>query len=600
MNVNSVDKTAAPNPSEPLDSAPVVPLVTDLDLLMQKRQLTPVFQPIVTLNTGRILGYEALIRGPGGSSLESPAQLFATAQAGGRLAALESACREVSCERFVALDLPGKLFLNLLPMSFTDRKCREGITREILAQVGLDPERVVFELTEGQPVDQFYRLRVASEHFRQQGFALALDDLGAGYSGLRVWSELHPEYVKIDRHFITDIDADPVKREFVRAMLEIAHRLGNCVIAEGVEQEAELKTLANLGVDCVQGFYLARPQADPLRGLEPGLLERLGYRHRQYDHFSHTLGELVQYVEPIPPITPTVKIVERFRADPSLTSLPVVEGDRPLGMISRNDLLNIFSHRYAYELNAHKPIERFICQRSLQMGIDCELKEAGQLLTEDPQQNLSVDLLISCDGRYAGIVPVRRLLRSITEEKMRLARHSNPLTQLPGNVPIYEWIDHLLRKGEPFTVAYCDINHFKPFNDAFGYSRGDDVIVALGQMLSEQAHPRLDFVGHVGGDDFIWICQSLDWRERCQKLLEGFEQLGKELLPEGQKSYASQDRRGRRRQFGSLTLSIGCVQPDPAECQTHQQVSELLASAKHSAKATAGSSIFESRRRVPG
>jgi len=604
MNVNYIDETQAqrfsgPNPSGKDGSDLLVPLASELDLLLQERRLTPVFQPIITLNTGKILGYEALIRGPGNSSLESPAQLFATARAAGRLAVLEYACREVSCERFVALDLPGKLFLNMSPLSFTDRSYREGVTREILARMGLDPERVVFELTEREPVDKFHRLQAASEHFRQQGFALALDDLGAGYSGLRVWSELRPEYVKIDRHFISGIDTDPVKREFVRAMLEIAHRLGNCVIAEGIEQEAELITLANLGVDCVQGFYLVRPQANPPRSLKPGLPERLGYRHRQYDHFLRTLGELVQYVEPVSPMTPTVKIVERFRSEPSLACLPVVEGDRPLGMVSRNELLHTFSHRYSYELHAHKPIERFICQRSLLMDIDCELKEAGQLLTEDPQQNLSVDLLICCDGRYAGIVPVRRLLRSITEEKMRLARHSNPLTQLPGNVPLYEWIDHLLQKGQPFCVAYCDINHFKPFNDAFGYSRGDDVIVALGQMLSEQADPNLDFVGHVGGDDFILVCQSPDWRERCQAVLEQFEQLGKGFLPGGQTSYASQDRQGRRRQFGGLTLSIGCVQPDPALCQTHHQVSQLLAAAKHSAKAIGGSSLFESRRRVP-
>lgn len=599
MNVNYIDKTTAPSLSEEAGSGVVKTLTSELEVLLHERRLTPVFQPIVILDTGKILGYEALIRGPSNSSLEQPAELFAAAQSGGRLAALEFACREVSCERFVAMNLPGKLFLNMSPISFTDSRYREGVTREILARVGLEPERVVFELTEREPVDKFHRLRAASEHFRQQGFALALDDLGAGYSGLRVWSELRPEYVKIDRHFISGIDADPVKREFVRAMLEIAHRLGNCVIAEGIEQEAELKTLANLGVDCVQGFYLARPQSDPPISLKPGLSQRLGYRHRQYDHFSRTLGELALYVEPISPKVPTVKVVERFRADLSLACLPVVEGDRPLGMVSRNDLLNIFSHRYSYELHAHKPIEKFICQRSLLMDIDCELKEAGQLLTEDPRQNLSVDLLVSSDGCYAGIVPVRRLLRSITEEKMRLARHSNPLTQLPGNVPLYEWIDHLLQKGQVFTVAYCDINHFKPFNDAFGYSRGDDVIVALGQMLTEQAHPSLDFVGHVGGDDFILVCQSSDWRERCQKLLEQFEQLGKRFLPAGQASYMSQDRQGRRQQFGGLTLSIGCVQPDPVQCQTHHQVSQLLAAAKHSAKAIGGSSLFESRRRLP-
>jgi len=127
----------------------------ELHRIIESRLLVPVFQPIIALDSRRILGYEALIRGPENSPLHTPDQLFSTARSTQQLAALEFACRAASCEKFVELNLGGKLFLNITPLSFTDSQYRDGFTSEILHRVGLNAERVVFELTESQPLDQF-------------------------------------------------------------------------------------------------------------------------------------------------------------------------------------------------------------------------------------------------------------------------------------------------------------------------------------------------------------------------------------------------------------------------------------------------------------
>lgn len=577
-----------------------ISLQQELQRLVSQRLLKPLFQPIIGLDSPRILGYEALIRGPEDSPLHTPDTLFAVAQQAQMLATLEFACREASCAAFVKLNLPGKLFLNMSPRSFMDRQYRDGVTREILQRLGLGAERVVFELTESQPVDEFDVLRSASTHFKRQGFAVALDDLGAGYAGLRVWSELCPDYVKIDRHFISGIDRDAVKREFVRAMLDIAHRMGNKVIAEGIETAAELSTLIALGVEYAQGYFISRPGAlPPLEIPDDFMGSGFHHRPRMQDVFRRTLGEITQDAEVVAPTTPAEDVVKMFRADVRLSGVPVVAGQQALGMVSRVELLNIFAHRFSHELHAKKPIAEFISPLSITVDIDTELMSVGQLITEDPQQNLGVDFIVCQAGHYRGIGKVRSLLRCITEEKLRAARHSNPLTQLPGNVPLYEWIDHLLVRLETFVVCYCDINHFKPFNDAFGYSHGDEVIVRLGQILREQLDPKLDFVGHVGGDDFILVVRSADWRARCEAILDRFASVTRTLLPAGQADYLSEDRHGQRRRFGPLTLAIGCVHPDPLECTSHHQVSVLLAEAKHSAKLIPGNTLFESRRRSP-
>jgi len=575
-------------------------LQKELRRLIEFKLLTPVFQPIVAVENPRIIGYEALIRGPEDSLLHKPDALFAVAHESRLLAALEFACREVSCERFAALNLPGKLFLNMSPLSFTDNQYRDGVTREILQRVGLSAERVVFELTESQPLDELDLLRSASNHFQRQGFAIALDDLGAGYAGLRVWSELCPDYVKIDRHFISGIDKDPVKREFVRAMLDIAHRMGHKAIAEGIETAAEYATLVTMGIEYVQGYFIARPQALPPTELPTSIAGFAGNSVRRYqDHFTRTVREIVMDSVQVTSTTNAETVVKMFRADVRLACVPVVDGDTPLGMISRAEILNIFSRRFAHELHAQKPVREFISPLSIIVDVGTDLKVVGQLISEDPQQNLSVDFIVSDANHYLGVGKVRDLLRAITEEKLRVARHSNPLTQLPGNVPLYEWVDHLLLHKKEFVVAYCDINHFKPFNDAFGYSAGDEAILNLSRILCDCVDMTTDFVGHVGGDDFILVFGSADWQLRCEQILIRFAEASCLFLPPESTEYWSVDRQGQRQKFGALTLAIGCVAPDLEFCKTHHQVSQLLAEAKHSAKMQGGNNIFHSRRRKP-
>lgn len=572
-----------------------------LQALIDANQLYAVFQPIFNIANNHIVGYEALIRGPAGTALATPAQLFAAAANEGQLARLEYACREAACQSFMEQALPGKLFLNMTPLAFTDSQYRDGVTMAILRKLKLDPERVVFELTEKQPLDEFELLTGACEHFQRQGFAVAIDDLGAGYAGLRIWSELNPDYVKIDRHFISGINTSAVKREFVRFMLDIAQRIGNKVIAEGIETEGEFKTLLAMGVEYFQGYYIARPEPRPVTQAPDHLTcERMLAMPVLRDRFHHTLREITVTQAPILPDLPAGEVVRMFRSDVRLTCLPVVSADGvACGVISRPELLNTFSWRYSYELHATKPISDFISRRSILMDINSELHAAGRLVTEDPAQNLSVDIVVSENGRYVGVAKVRNILRAIADEKLRLARHSNPLTALPGNVPLYEWIDQLLCQKADFMVAYCDINHFKPFNDAFGYSCGDDVIILLGNLLRQVIDPDKDFIGHVGGDDFVVVFRSGDWRERCNRLLQLFSGSICEQLPAEQLDYWIEDRHGTRRRFGPLEIAIGCVHPDPERCLTHHHVAMLLADAKHKAKSLGGQQVFLSRRRAP-
>jgi EAL domain-containing protein (putative c-di-GMP-specific phosphodiesterase class I) len=237
--------------------------LSTLDSILAHGSVTSLFQPIVSLSERLILGYEALTRGPSNTSLHSPINLLAAARHAGRLNELEMTCRENACRRYSQQQLQSKLFLNVSPETLLDAKHKPGRTLELLHQYGISADKVVIELTEQTPTDDFELLRAALHHYRDMGFSIALDDLGAGYSSLRMWSELRPDYVKIDRYFIDGLHRDAVKREFVESIMKIARASQAQVIAEGIELSEELHVLSEMGIDLVQGYLLGRPEEEP-------------------------------------------------------------------------------------------------------------------------------------------------------------------------------------------------------------------------------------------------------------------------------------------------------------------------------------------------
>jgi EAL domain-containing protein (putative c-di-GMP-specific phosphodiesterase class I) len=235
----------------------------ELQRLIVQRDLRIVFQPIVNTALGVELGFEALVRGPEGTLLHDAYTLFTAAQENGLLLPLEMLCRELAIQQFVRLGLPGKLFLNISPMALLDRLHHPGQTLRLLEHYGLDSRRVVIELSERYPMHDTSLLTLATKHYASMGLQIAMDDLGTGYSGLKLWSELRPDFVKIDRHFVAGVHEDRIKREFVRFISGIARRIGCQVIAEGVETAAEYETLCGLGINFLQGYYLGHPAANP-------------------------------------------------------------------------------------------------------------------------------------------------------------------------------------------------------------------------------------------------------------------------------------------------------------------------------------------------
>lgn len=575
--------------------------------ILAKRQLTAFFQPILNLSNGQIFGYEGLIRGPSDSPLHAPANLFKTAERYNRLAELERLCRHVTLESFVTLQLPGHLFLNVSPECLCQPDFREGETLRLINQLELNPARVIIELTENKPIYDYNLLREAARHYRAMGFQIAMDDLGEGFSSLRLWSELRPEFVKIDMHFVQGINQDPVKLQFVRSIQVIAESLGTHVVAEGIETQAELNVIHDLGLAFGQGYHIARPRPIPPLAASAEVVDSLNsnqvavYPQNAPLHKAVTARKLLRTVPTLSISTTAEDAYQIFARDPDLHVLPVVQNGQPMGLISRYSLIDRYALPYRRELYGKKSCARFMDNEPLMVEQSLSLQELSRIVAEGAHRHLSDGFIITEAGQYLGIGSSQDLIREITELQLQSARYANPLTLLPGNVPINEHIERLLQGGSVFVVCYFDLDNFKPFNDRYGYRKGDDMIQLVAGVLRETCDPERDFVGHIGGDDFVVLFQSADWEWRCRQTLQRFDAAAADLFEGEDKRHGgfhAQSRQGEALFFPLTSLSIGAVPIAHGAYRSHHDIAQAAAEAKKQAKKTTGSTLFVERRKV--
>jgi len=236
-----------------------------LQHLIKNRNINIVFQPVFDVQQQYIIGYESLSRGPEHTDLYSPDKLFALATEYELLSELEVLCRDKAISRFAELKLSGKLFLNISPMVLLSSEHPQGETIKYVHKNGLSCDQIVIELSEKYPYPHGNLLRNAIEKYRQFGFQVAIDDLGTGYSGLKQWSEVRPNIVKIDRYFVENCDKDIFKSTLIKTMFELGRTTNTKVIAEGIETKEEYEKLLSLGMIYAQGYYLAKPLALPTR-----------------------------------------------------------------------------------------------------------------------------------------------------------------------------------------------------------------------------------------------------------------------------------------------------------------------------------------------
>ncbi len=225
--------------------------------------MTMAFQPIVDIRTGDIYAYEALVRGPGG---EGAASVLAQVNDDNRYA-FDQRCRVTAIRTAVAaglLDGGARLSINFLPNAVYSARACIQLTLKTAREVGLPPERLIFEFTENEEMSDPAHVAAIVATYREMGFGTALDDFGAGHAGLALFAKFHTDIIKLDMTLIRDLAEGGRQRPIIHAVKMLADGFGTQVIAEGVETADEAAALESLGIHLMQGYHFARPAFERL------------------------------------------------------------------------------------------------------------------------------------------------------------------------------------------------------------------------------------------------------------------------------------------------------------------------------------------------
>jgi EAL domain-containing protein (putative c-di-GMP-specific phosphodiesterase class I)/GGDEF domain-containing protein len=557
--------------------------------------LIPVFQPLVRVDTFEVVAHEGLSRCafmPGNFSI---LDLLDLARMEGRLADVELHAARTLCRAFAAHGSGGRLLVNLSAHAILQDALRPDEVLSTIVASGLDPARVTIEVTERDVVENPARLAHALGYLRAHGMRIALDDFGNGHSSFEMWNEIHPDIVKIDRYLINGLSRSAGRLAIVRALCQVAETLGTDLVGEGVEDPADLRVLRDLGIPYAQGFLIGRPAPIPvseaslearqvLRTPSVAVLPRpRGPVTQRPTQVSHLLMEAPS----VHPRQTNDEVMALFVDHPELHAVAVVRDGHPIGLINRRLVNERMAQPFARELLARKSCMALMNSAPLVCDEHRSLESLADVLRGEDQRYLSDGFIVTSGGRYRGLGTGEALVRRVSELRIDAARHANPLTFLPGNIPTTEHLERLLDGGESFAVVHVDLTDFKPFNDHYGYSRGDEMIRLLSSLLSEHVDPSLDFIGHIGGDDFVVLFQSVDWTARCHRIIDAFNARSPHLFDATDIQHGGlhgKDRRGEPQFFPFTAVVMGAVELSPPLPQRAQSIAMLAARAKRHAK----------------
>ena len=596
------------------------------------------YQPKMAINGKDIIGMEALVRWQRpGQGVIPPDKFIPVAEENGLIVQLGTYVLQEACRQNKAWQVAGLPKLKVA-VNLSARQLRDNafvpLVMQTLQDTGLDPHFLELELTESALMDDTSDTVCKLLRLKELGISISVDDFGTGYSSLSYLKHLPIDTIKVDRSFVRDIINDPDDAAIVDAIVAMAHSLKLNVIAEGVETREQLEFLRERKCQQAQGYYFARPldpqqfEAFIAQGLSVG-----GMTVSTPDVYPATSAAIssaevprkhdgdnipvaaasVEYIGDISiPVLPAhpgdnlAAVLKRFQTNTNLLVLPVVAEGRAIGIINRSTFLEehvIGMNGYAFHINHSKKMRDLMAPIKVELEWNVSIRDAAQAI-QSQEMDIRVDnICVTRAGIYHGVVDVNRFISAITDINLTLARGANPLTGLPGNESIQREINERLLVERGFDISYIDIDNFKPFNDHYGFQRGDVVIKAIGEIISGVACSSgagsSCFCGHIGGDDFIIITEPHQAENISSQVIKALE--GHLPVFHGEKDfsagyYRALNRKGEQETFGLLSISIGIVNTRLTPVTSYAQLASISTEVKKAAKKLPGSSVVINRR----
>ena len=534
-----------------------------LDQIIEEKKIYPVYQPVVSLKNGDILGYEALSRISLKTCTFNVEEMFTYAERYNCLWKLEYVCRKKALKAIKNKLSDKKLFLNIDPNIFNDKRFQAGMTLQYLEQYNISPDNIVFEVCERSNIDEIHLFQKVVNHYEKQNYQIAIDDFGKGYADFNRIFFLHPKYVKLDISLIKNIHENSVKRSLVEGLVKFCHSEKICLIAEGIETKEELIQLIRLGVDYGQGYFLGRPNEN-LSPLPKELLSLIQLENKtttiqeESPSFFGNVGSICQRLGTTTYDTKALAVYEFMQKQPELTEICVVDHEQKVcGLVTKQRINEYFGGRYGYSLYSKRNVGDLFHEDYLEVDSRMPIETVARLALIRPKNRLYDAIIVSDNGSYVGIVTVKDLLEASVSIQVERAMDTNPLTHLPGNTQIEHRISSHLFSKEAFSILYLDLDNFKSYNDVYGFENGDIMIKAVASCMEDACHNG-EFIGHVGGDDFVIISNDYNLENIFTRITETFSLCLKELYNEDDYKNGcihSQNRQGKPEIFPLASLS---------------------------------------------
>ena len=559
---------------------------SDQIVTLAKLVIANAFQPIVEAGTGTVFGYESLMRGQERIGFDTPMEILDEAHQAGQLLQLEQMVASRALAKFATLSnfSTSTLFLNLdVRLIPHGERLVENLLQH-LRTANIPPSSVCFEFSERFDNTSVPEFSALVSKLRKAGFKLAIDDFGVGHGEMKLLCD-HP----VDH--------------LLKSIVNIAHVLGTRVIAEGIETEAEFIACREYGVDLVQGWFISRPTTH-VSELAPCFphLQELDKSKRN----NQSLDEILirKQIELLPAVYENDSIdsvFELFRRNPRQAFFPVLNANsEPRGIIHEHHLKEYIYQPFGRDLLKNKMYERSIShfvEMAPIVGLD---SDAEQLMAIFANMEGSNCLILTDNMRYAGVVSAASLIKVINEKQLKTAQDQNPLTGLPGNRAIRDFMRQSGRDGDEVRhFCYCDFDNFKPFNDAYGFHLGDHAISLFAALMRRYFFAERHFLGHVGGDDFFigvvgWTKEELT--EILDRLISDFHDDVLDLYSDEHRAAGrilGHDRAGVEALFPLMRCSIGVIElPEGLVIDDINRVSAEIAVIKSAAKESEEGLVF--------
>jgi len=557
------------------------------------------YQPIVNTQSGNTIAVEAFLRGYEALNYKSVSDFFNDLIKEKEHYEIEKLLILKILKDFKKTQFHNKiiLFINISNIIIEAKTFDFEDFKNIFINEGILFDNISFDLDGNKRKSLKKILKFLLKESENVGFKISIDNFGPDSIISPLLNEEFPHFVKIDKIFIESLKHNIKYRTYLEHVIKISHIFGTTIIAECVEKEEEFLMVKQLGIDMLQGYFVSHPVAN-LKDIKMAYehinnLSKIDRREQSID--EQLIRTELRTLKAIKIDAPMEVVFEQFKENPGESLFPVVDKmGHPLGVICEKTLKKYIYAPYGKELLINRSINTTLRKFVTKIPI-IDIKSPIEDIIETFSQHRDAEgITIINNYSYIGFLYPSDIIKIINKKEIDTAKELNPLTKLPGNISINNYISNTIKDTSNYKYfIYLDFDNFKPFNDTFGFRLGDRAILLFKEILFKTVDATKFFIAHIGGDDFFIATESnkenIGYVSNITKMIiENFTNNILSFFDDEARNkgyYMGINRKGEKENVPLLTVSAAIIEiPQNTYNMNEDLISKILANLKKIAK----------------